>query len=462
MEINLNKTETYKIDASSIYDKLLQDIEKEFNDLSVSQENKIKILEGTLERALRELEGVKGNNDDQQDSNIASNQSLISDNKSLISTHEDRINTLTSNIDKLVKKIDEVEGLYRDPVVEAVEVVGNSSASKFEFVLEVDEDGFSDDSWEEIIRKGQELQYAYWKAAEIKYNKIWKLFPGWHGSAMSPVIKIVCEEPEYHFKDTKRLPGRFCLSSPSRWSSVLRFYGNGDKVLKDTIAYGTATNAPIGLYVEGKTKVQTSKGEMLMKPFEQTIEDVIIVAHSGVLPIYLSTNQDRFCIRGAKILQHQGALIGIKHGPIVNLNDYPFPAVQSNEGNNVYLADPRFENLQMEGPHTNKRPQAAMLLSGNNIIITNLNLYGWMQGPYMHGGQNRLINGLTQHWGDTHDGRMYCSRDEIVSYTVSYKSNTKDSDSFTGIAGNFKQWYLPKRSRVPSRGGWHNFGELLL
>jgi len=208
--------------------------------------------------------------------------------------------------------------------------------------------------------------------------------------------------------------------------------------------------------------VQTSQGEMLMKPFEQTIEDVIICAHNGVLPIYLSMNQDRFCIRGAKILQHQGALIGIKHGPIINETNYPFPAIQDTEGNNVYLADPRFENLQMEGPHNNKRPQAAMLLSGNNIIISNLNLYGWMQGPYMHGGQNRLINGLTQHWGNTHDGRMYCSRDEIVSYTVTYRDNTKDSDCFSGIAGNFKQWYLPKRSKAPSKGGWHNTGQTLL
>ena len=52
----------------------------------------------------------------------------------------------------------------------------------------------SDESWEEIIKKGQELQYAYYKAAEDKYSKIWPLFPGWHGSAMAPVIKIICEE----------------------------------------------------------------------------------------------------------------------------------------------------------------------------------------------------------------------------------------------------------------------------
>jgi len=384
----------------------------------------------------------------------------------LQSTSNSDLESFENILDTLHDKIQQVEKKYSESnsvdQMGRMGPVGTGASYKFEFILEKDENGFSDDSWEEIIKKGQEIQYAYWKAAEDKYNKIYSLFRGWNGSAMSPVIKIMCEEPEYHFKDTKRLPGRFCLSSSRRWSSVLRFYGDGTKVLRDIIPYGTATNAPIGLYVEGKTKVQTSKGEMLMKPFEQTIEDVIICAHNGTVPIYLSTDQDRFCIRNAKILQHQGALIGIKHGPSLNQNNYPFSAIQINEGSNVYLADPRFENLQMEGPHTNKRPQAAMLLSGNNIIISNLNLYGWMQGPYMHGGQNRLINGLTQHWGNTHDGRMYCPRDEIVSYTVCYKDNTKDSDCFSGIAGNFKQWYLPKRSKVPSKGGWHNSGELLL
>ena len=417
-------TEEISVDASNLQNEL----QLQINDLS---------------KQITELENKKPE----------TNTSLISAISDSLASQETRISELQSKFLTWKNHIDDSDS--SDPV--------SIEPSKFEFVLGVDADGhYSDESWEEIIKKGQELQYAYYKAAEDKYSKIWPLFPGWHGSAMAPVIKIICEEPEYHFKDTKRLPGRFCLSSNRRWSSVLRFYGDGQKVLKDTIAYGTATNASVGLYVEGKTKVQTSQGEMLMKPFEQTIEDVILCAHNGVLPIYLSMNQDRFCIRGAKILQHQGALIGIKHGPIINETNYPFPAIQDTEGNNVYLADPRFENLQMEGPHNNKRPQAAMLLSGNNIIISNLNLYGWMQGPYMHGGQNRLINGLTQHWGNTHDGRMYCSRDEIVSYTVSYRSNTKDSDCFSGIAGNFKQWYLPKRSKVPSKGGWHNAGESTL
>ena len=447
MKLSGTKTEIINVDATDLYNKIdilqqsiadipkydFEDINEELSHLNESISN---IKESLQEDVTQELYSSI----DEKTTELKQKFEILEK----ISNSADT--SLISNINELSNKIDNLE-LNSPETVHA--------SNKFEFVLEKDENGFSDDSWEDIIKKGQEIQYAYYKAAEDKYSKIWPLFPGWHGSAMSPVIKIVCMEPEYHFKDTKRLPGRFCLSSPSRWSSVLRFYGDGEKVIKDTIPYGTATNAPIGLYVEGKTKIQTSQGEMLMKPFEQTIEDVIICAHNGVLPIYLSMNQDRFCIRGAKILQHQGALIGIKHGPIINETNYPFPAVQDTEGNNVYLADPRFENLQMEGPHTNKRPQAAMLLSGNNIIISNLNLYGWMQGPYLHGGQNRLINGLTQHWGNTHDGRMYCSRDEIVSYIVCYKNNTKDTDSFSGIAGNFKQWYLAKRSRVPSKGGWH-------
>jgi len=432
MKLSAIRTEEISVDASEIQEQLnnlskrIDNIQSSNNDLSAIGD----ILD-TLHNKIKEVESHCAN-------------------LSALEKVQNDISTLTAQV-AAVSSVSNISA----PVM--------FQAPKFEFVLGVDADGHhSDESWEEIIKKGQEIQYTYWKEAEDKYSKIWKLFPGWHGSAMSPVIKIICEEPEYHFRDTKRLPGRFCLSSNRRWSSVLRFYGDGQKVLRDNIAYGTATNGPVGLYVEGKTRVQTSKGEMLMKPFEQTIEDVILCAHNGSVPVYLSTDQDRFCIRGTKILQHQGALIGIKHGPAINLDSYPFDAKQDNTGSNVYLADPRFENLQMEGPHTNKRPQAAMLLSGNNIVITNLNLYGWMQGPYMHGGQNRLINGLTQHWGNTHDGRKYCERDEIVSYTVSYRDNTKYSDSFSGIAGNFKQWYLPKSSKAPSKGGWHNYNELIL
>jgi hypothetical protein len=57
---------------------------------------------------------------------------------------------------------------------------------------------------------------------------------------------------------------------------------------------------------------------------------------------------------------------------------------------------------------------------------------------------------------------MFCAKDEVMSYTVSYTDETKDTDSFTGIAGGFKQWYLKKGSRAPEKGGWHNVNEPIL
>ena len=168
-------------------------------------------------------------------------------------------------------------------------------ANKFEFVLEKDAEGFSDTSWENIIREGQKIQYEYWKKAEEDWNKKFKMYEGWHGSAMAPVIKIVCEEPEYIFKNTVRLPGRFCLSSNRRWSSILRFYTIGDKVLIDDTGYGHKWDAPVCVYVEGKTYTKMPDGgTMVMKPFEQTIEEVIIVPMNKGIPVYLCENQDRF------------------------------------------------------------------------------------------------------------------------------------------------------------------------
>ena len=336
--------------------------------------------------------------------------------------------------------------------------------SKFEFVLEKDSIGFSDTSWENIIKEGERIQYEYWKKAEKAWSKRFKMSEGWQGSAMSPVIKIICEEPEYIFKGTVRLPGRFCLSSKSRWSSILRFYTFGRKVLKDDTGYGYKWDAPVCIYVEGKTyNKMPDGGTMIMKPFEQTIEEVIICPMRKGIPIYLSENEDRLSVRNCKILSHGGAQVGIRHGPKLAADNYPWEGVtQSGDDYNVWLTDPRFVDLQMEGPHNNQRPQAAMTMSGANIIIQNLNLYGWMQGPYLYGGINRVINGLTQHWGNTSDGRMFCAKDEVMSYTVSYTDETKDTDSFTGIAGGFKQWYLKKGSRAPEKGGWHNVNEPIL
>ena len=390
-------------------------------------------------------------------------QSLESKVENYIKFDTSTDNTFAESIGSIqrdIKDLKEQQVNYK-PVVN---VEPSQPASKFEFVLEKDAEGFSDTSWENIIREGQKIQYEYWKKAEEVWNKKFKMYEGWHGSAMSPVIKIICEEPEYLFKNTVRLPGRFCLSSNRRWSSILRFYTIGDKVLIDDTGYGHKWNAPVCIYVEGKTYTKMPDGgTMVMKPFEQTIEEVIIVPMTKGIPVYLCENQDRFCMRHTKILSHGGANIGVRHGPKLAKDKYPWEGVtQSGDDFNVWLTDPRFESLQLEGPHNNKRPQAAMAMSGANIIISNLNLYGWMQGPYLYGGINRVINGLTQHWGNTSDGRMFCARDEVVSFTISYTDDTRGKDAITGVAGDFKQWYLRKGSRAPEKGGWHNFNEPIL
>ena len=438
MKLFATKTEEISVDASEIQEQL-NNLSKRIDSLKQSPASSSADLSSftdMLHKLDNELKEIKND-----------------------TTTDKSINDITKDLKNIKNQLTTIQSSsnVNSPI--------SSPNLKFEFVLGKDKEGFSDSSWEEIIKKGQQIQYEYWKEAEETWNKQFKMYEGWHGSAMSPVIKIICEEPEYLFKNTVRLPGRFCLSSNSRWSSILRFYTFGDKVLKDDTGYGYKWDSPVCIYVEGKTHTKMPDGgTMIMKPFEQTIEEVIICPMTKGIPIYLSEDQDRLSIRDCKILSHGGAQVGIRHGPQLAENNYPWEGVtQSKKGDaNVWITDPRFVDLQMEGPHNNKRPQAAMFMSGANIIVQNLNLYGWMQGPYFHGGINRIINGLTQHWGNTSDGRMYCARDEVVSYTVSYTDDTKDTDAFSCIAGNFKQWYLKKHSRAPEKGGWHNKGELIL
>ena len=405
------------------------------------------ILILTVSAGAAELENLKG---------LLSDLQAVTDSKEQLQSLNGQLDAIRADIDEVKLLSYRVATLEQRPVVSATE----DKSNKFTFVLENDEGGYADDSWEEIIAKGQALQETYWKKGETYWTETLGASPsgeGWYGTVDSPVITILCLEPEYWFRNTARVPGRFQVRSPARWQSVLRFYGTGPKNIIDDIAYGTATNAKVGMYVEPATFVGDG---MVIRAFEQGLQNLIIVGMNGILPVYLAMNQDRFWMIDCNIQQHQGALIGIKHGPILNADTYPFPATQRKDGN-VYLADPRFIGLQMEGPHTNKRPQAAMLLSGNNIIITDLNLYGWMQGPYMHGGQGRLINGLTIHDGITADGRRFCDSAEIVSYTMSTRSGNKP-DAVSGIAGGFMEWVFPKRTRVPSKGGWHNAGESTL
>lgn len=380
-----------------------------------------------------------------------------------VQSHSAELETLN----KLIDDLRELAGLpAKVKELEAsIEANASDQYNAYQFQLKDENgDGYVDEEWEEIIEKGQLLQVKVW----IEKEKYWteRLGPapanqtGWYGTSTMPTIQIICSEGEYFFRNTARLPGRFQLTCFARWGSMLRFYGTGDKVVKDDIAYGVATNANVGIYVEPKTIVETAEGTMIVKPFEQRIEKVIIVAMDNVLPVYLADNSDRFSINDCNIQQHKGAQIGIKHGPALQRTSYPFAATQITDGN-VYLADPRFENLQMEGPHNARRRQAAIFASGNNMLFIGINFYGWNHGIYCHGGQNRVVANCTAHWGITADGRQWTTKDDIVLYLLSTRTgNTPDAAA--GNAGGFKGWIIPKGSMVPSAGGWHNAGEYCL
>lgn len=342
----------------------------------------------------------------------------------------------------------------------------SSESNPYVFVLkDTNGDGDVDEEWEEIIRKGQEIQAKVWVEKEKYWTDRLGTPPanqvGWYGTSTMPVIQIVCAEGEYFFHNTARLPGRFQITCPTRWGSMLRFYGDGDKVLVDDIAYGVATKSPIGIYVEPKTEVTTPSETMVVKPFEQQIERVIIVAMKGVMPVYLAQNQDRFTIKDCNIQQHQGSPLGIKHGPPLQGRSYPFSNVTQILDGNTYLADPRVLDCQFEGPHSGVRKQAAIFMSGNNMIFSRLNFYGWTMGVLCHGGQGRVVDGLTMHDGMTADGRRFTSKNNILAVALSTRQGS-NPDSISGVAGGFKVWALPKRSPAPETAGWYVVGEGLL
>lgn len=350
--------------------------------------------------------------------------------------------------------------------LESAAPAAQPSNDPYTFVLRDDDgDGFIDDEWEEIIKAGQTLQAKVWAEKEQYWTDRIGTPPagevGWYGSSTMPVIRIVCESGEHFAHGTLRLPGRFELTSPSRWGAMIRFEADDQgKHLIDDIAYGVATNAKIGIYVEPKTIVITENGTMIVKPFEQTIERVVLVAMNGVLPVYLAQNQDRFLMDDCNVQQHQGAQIGIKHGPPLQGRSYPFPATQVLDGS-TYLADPRITNVQFEGPHNATRKQAAVFMSGNNIQLTGLNFYGWTHGILCHGGQGRVVSGITMHDGITADGRRFTTKENIVAVALSTRTGL-NPDSVSGVAGGFKVWILPKQSPAPETAGWYIKGQGIL
>jgi len=315
--------------------------------------------------------------------------------------------------------------------------------------------GNPDESWDRIIREGQAIQ----RKAYIEGERYWQAKQGdspsgrgWYGSVSMPVITIVASEPEYNFRSTKRLPGRFRLWSPARWGSALRFHCDRGPTLHDSwttatgIAYGFNTGAPIGIYVEPSVDVDE---QFRTRPFEQSIENCLIVAHNGTLPIYLADNQDRFWIKSCNIQQHQGAMVGIKHGPPIQTD-----IIRQAPMANVYLADPRFMDLQMEGPHTMKRPQAGIFASGNNVHIRGLNSYGWLQAVYLHGGNNRYVQ-VQVHKSNTHNGRVPLKMDEVCGITL----NQYKDHEYAHTIGAETLLLKPELTTSPKTLGTHQRGD---
>jgi len=327
----------------------------------------------------------------------------------------------------------------------------------YEFILkDKDGNGYVDTEWEEIIAQGQAIQAPYWDESEKAWTDARGPSPsgvGWYGTAESPIITILCTDPVYKFQNTARLPGRFAIKAATRWNSFMRFEATGDKLLIDDNAWGTQTNAPIGIYVEPSTVVNGRA----IRNFEQTIEGVMIIGQNGTMPIYISENAFNFQVSNCNIQAHQGAKIVIKHGPLLVADWYPV----TQERSNVYLPDPKFINVQIEGRHRAERKACGILISGNNMIFQNLNFYGLLHGIYAHGGSNRVVNGCALHTGNTSTGQQWANPNEFILCLLSYRDGQPD-DAITGNAGAGKQLRMIKRSRMPYAAGWHLAGDATL
>jgi len=372
--------------------------------------------------------------------------------------------------DNLERKLDDVQKNDQDGfkvLVQAVnqlksEIDNNNKPpallNPFDFYLKRDDGGYhADKSWKKIIEEGQKIQSEYWFNGEERLGKRFTspYGEGWIGSAVTPIIRIIGYEPEYWFRNTARLPGRFQFTHHAHFGGYNYFELNGEEVLYDDNGWGMQTNSPVCIYVESATKLDSGA---IIRPFEQAIYNTAIVALNNGLPVYLSINPDRFWMKDVNIQQHQGSLVGIKHGLMLEKDWYPVEQIANVA---VALPDPRFINLQMEGPFSNKRKQAAMLLSGTNGIISNLNMHGWQNGVMIFSDHYWLINGITAHNGKNFSGAQFTSDKEIMLYCISQVKAEKRS-AVSCACPAFKGWYLPKRSLAPESAGFYEKGQVII
>lgn len=381
------------------------------------------------------------------------------------------IQTLGATIEAQGRKVALIEKRQSENHAAAMEMVKNliiqefkeftkAATTPYEFVIDSER---PDESLEEAIVKGQEIQQPFWEEGEERWTRKLGDSPkgiGWYGSVSMPVITLVVTEPEYKFRNTFCLPGRFQLRSASRWGSAIRCDGSGDKVLIDRIPYGHCYNEPIGIYVEPATELPSG---MIVRPFEQYIKDCLTVGTNGVLPIYLAQNPDRLHITGNNIQQHSGGFFGIKHGPAYDADWLPKVARPKDL---TYIGDTVISGNQFEGPHrthhkNGSRKKAGIFFTGQYVQIQDNIFYGWDQCIYSHGGGGRVITGNTTAHGDTADGRAWVmDKDELVLCTIC--TDNKAPDAIGNNAGGFRVVYQPKRSVISQTGGWHNRGEATL
>lgn len=386
-------------------------------------------------------------------------------------TIEVDITVIKQELDTIEKKLDQTQKYSSDGLTAVVAALNQikgefdelkrtqpkvyEQKDKFKFYLEKDDDFFADKSFEHIKREGQKIQAEYWHSAEERLgNRFSSPYgEGWLGSAVSPLIRVMCYEPEYHFHNTICLGGRMKLDGYG-WNSILYHELDGD-VLIDNNGWGMQTNSPVSIYVEPTTVVNG----VTIRPFEQQICNIICVSMNGGLPVYMGMDQDRFLMYNVNIQQHQGSTVGVKHGPVLKAPWYKVEQVT--EGRHVALPDPRFINLQMEGPFSNKRKQAAMLLSGTNGTISNLNMHGFTCGPIIFSDHYWNINGITAHNGKKANGIQFVPDDQILLYCISQVGEKKRS-AINGACPAFDGWYLPKRSTAPETKGFYQKGEVII
>ena len=147
-----------------------------------------------------------------------------------INTLETKVNSTIQVADVLRRKCEELEGkVFANKVqqqdfakeirslVDKLQVDIASTAlvsqpsQKYHYELDP---ANPDESWDRIIKEGQAIQRQYNLDAEAYWQAKQGDSPsgkGWYGTVGMPVITLVANAPEYNFRSTKRLPGRFRL-----------------------------------------------------------------------------------------------------------------------------------------------------------------------------------------------------------------------------------------------------------